>query len=152
MHRDATWAALILMLLAAPVRADDPGVRAKAGDVPAANEIPDLHKMLMGKFDAMNGKSEGIFRQDITPSLAAYFPVGQPMAQTQKIIAEQKLGVLKPFKGTNDPGMGTMFVTRFDLTSLLFSHVYVVLDFDFDGAAPDMKLKLMKAYLRASNM
>ena len=114
--------------------------------------MPDLHKMLMGKFDAMNSKSDGIFHEDVTPEIAAYFPVGQPMAETKKIIAEQKLGTLKPFKGTNDPGMGTMYVTRFDLMSHLFSHVYVVLDFDFDGAAPDMRLKQMKAFLRASNM
>lgn len=131
--------ALALALLASPLRAD-----------PAP--MPDLHKMLMGKFDAMNSRSDGIFREDITPSVAAYFPVGQPMAETKKIIADQKLGTLKPFKGTNDPGMGSMFVTKFDLTSHLFSHVYVVLDFDFDGAEPDMKLKQMKAFLRASNM
>lgn len=131
--------ALALALLASPLRAD-----------PAP--MPDLHKMLMGKFDAMNSRSDGIFHEDITPSVAAYFPVGQPMAETKKIIADQKLGTLKPFKGTNDPGMGSMFVTKFDLTSHLFSHVYVVLDFDFDGAEPDMKLKQMKAFLRASNM
>ena len=131
--------ALALALLASPMRADP-------------SSMPDLHKMLMGKFDAMNSKSDGIFREDITPAVAAYFPVGQPMAETKKIIAAQKLGTLKPFKGTNDPGMGSMFVTKFDLTSHLFSHVYVVLDFDFDGAEPDMKLKQMKAFLRASNM
>ena len=131
--------ALAAALLASPLRAD-----------PA--RLPNLHKMLMGKFDAMNTKSEGIFREDVTPSLAAYFPVGQPIAETRKIIADQKLGTLKPFKGINDPGMGTMFVSKFDLTSAMFSHVYVVLDFDFEGSEPDMKLKMMKAYLRASNM
>ncbi len=115
-------------------------------------ELPDLRQMLMDKFDSMNSRSDGIFHEDVTPAVAAYFPVGQPMAATRKIIAAQKLGALKPFKGTNDPGMGTMFVTRFDLTSQIFSHVYVVLDFDFDGAEPDMRLKAMKAYLRASNM
>ena len=152
MHRDATKAAVLLVLLATPVWALEPGVRGTAGDVATASAIPDLHKMLMGKFDSMNTKGEGIFHEDITSSLAAYFPVGQPKAETEKIIAAQKLGVLKPFKGANDPGMGTMFVSRFDLTSHLFSHVYVVLDFDFDGARSNMTLKQMKAYLRASNM
>ena len=114
--------------------------------------MPDLHTMLMDKFDAMNTMNQGIFREDVTPLVSSYFPVGQPMVQTKKILSEQKLGTLTPFKGTNDPGMGTMFVTKFDLTSHLFSHVYVVLDFDFEGAAPEMKIKAMKAYVRASNM
>ncbi len=120
-----------------------------AGDLAS---MPNLHTMLMEKFDAMNTMNQGIFREDVTPLVSTYFPVGQPMAETRRILSDQKLGALKPFKGTNDPGMGTMFVTKFDLTSHLFSHVYVVLDFDFGGAGPDMKLKAMKAYLRASNM
>lgn len=153
MRRYAVYAAaLAVVLLGAPALADDPGVRGTAEDEAAKNAVPDLHQMLMGKLDAMNDAKQGIFHHDITPSLAAYFPVGQPMAETRKIIAAQKLGTLKPFKGTNDPGMGTMFVTKFDLTGHIFSHVYVVLDFDFDGAEPDMRLKQMKAYLRASNM
>ena len=152
MHRHAMLAAALAALLAGPASADEPGVRDTAEDQAAQNAIPDLHKMLMGKLDDMNASSEGIFHHDITPSLSRYFPVGQPMAETKKIIAAQKLGTLKPFKGTNDPGMGTMFVTRFDLTGHVFSNVYVVLDFDFDGVEPDMKLKQMKAFLRASNM
>ena len=152
MHRSVILAIIGVTLLCMPAWADDPGVSSKTEDLATQNAMPDLHKMLMGKFDAMNSKSDGIFREDITPSVAAYFPIGQPMSETRKIVAAQKLGTLKPFKGTNDPGMGTMFVTKFDLTSHLFSHVYVVLDFDFDGAEPDMKLKQMKAFLRASNM
>ena len=31
-----------------------------------------------------------------------------------------------------------MFVTKFDLTSHVFSNVYVVLDIDFDGTEPNM--------------
>ena len=114
--------------------------------------MPDLHQMLMGKFEAMNATKNGVFREDVTALVAPYFPVGQSKAETEKIIAEQHLGTMHPFKGTNDPGMGSMFVAKFDLTSHLFSHVYVVLDFDYDGKAPDMKLKAMKAFLRASNM
>lgn len=152
MHRHTILAAAMAVLLAGPVLADDPGVRGAAEDAAAQNAVPDLHKMLMEKLDAMNASSEGIFHHDITPSLSNYFPVGQPMAETKKIIAAQKLGTLKPFRGTNDPGMGTMYVTKFDLTGHIFSKVYVVLDFDFDGAEPDMKLKQMKAFLRASNM
>ena len=153
MHRAATILAVLgTALLSLAASADEPGVRASAEDAAAANAVPDLHKMLMEKLDSMNASSEGIFHHDITPSLAAYFPVGQPMAETKKIIAAQNLGVLKPFKGTNDPGMGTMFVSKFDLVGHVFSHVYVVLDFDFDGKEPEMKLKAMKAFLRASNM
>ncbi len=148
----ATIVAVLMMLLAIPALADGTSVHRSAGDPAAANAIPDLHKMLMEKVDAMNASSEGIFRHDITPFMEAYFPVGQPMAETKTIIAAQNLGKLKPFKGTNDPGMGTMFVSKFDLVGHIFSHVYVVLDFDFDGAEPDMRLKAMKAYLRASNM
>lgn len=114
--------------------------------------MPDLHSMLMKKFDAMNTMQAGIFHEDITPALAPFFPVGQPIEETRRIVADQRLGKLTPFKGTNDAGMGTMLVTKFDLTSHVFSHVYVVLDFDFEGAEPDMKLQQMKAFLRASNM
>ena len=152
MHRCATLVAVLSVFTAAPALADGSDVRGAAEASATRDAVPDLHKMLMEKLDAMNASSKGIFRHDITPSLADYFPVGQPMAETKKIIAAQKLGQLKPFKGTNDPGMGTMFVTKFDLTSQLFSNVYVVLDFDFDGAEHDMKLKQMKAFLRASNM
>ena len=148
MQRTAMLVALAAALMAPPSRADQPAAPAFAEKA----AMPDLHKMLMGKFDAMNSRSDGIFHEDVTPMVAPYFPVGQPMAETRKIIATQKLGTLMPFKGTNDPGMGTMFVTKFDLTSHLFSHVYVVLDFDFDSAEPDMRLKAMKAFLRASNM
>ncbi len=144
--------ALAATLVAASARADEPGVRGAAEDAAAKNAMPDLHKMLMDEFDTMNASHEGIFRHDITPSLVTYFPVGQSMAETKKILAAQNLGTLAPFKGTNDPGMGTMYVSKFDLVGHVFSHVYVVLDFDFDGAEPDMKLKAMKAYLRASNM
>ena len=131
---------VLATLAAAPTRAEPPSA------------MPDLHKMLMEKFDAMNRTDQGIFHEDITPSVSDYFPVGQPMSETKRIIAEQHLGALKPFKGTNDPGMGTMFVTRFDLMSHVFSNVYVVLDFDYDGSGPDMKLTHMKAFLRAANM
>lgn len=139
-------------MLAMPAYAEDKGVRDTAERAASEHAIPDLHAMLMDKLDDMNARKEGIFHHDITPSLQSYFPVGQPMAETKKIIAMQKLGTLKPFKGTNDAGMGKMFVTKFDLTGHVFSNVYVVLDFDFDGAEPQSKLTHMQAFLRASNM
>ena len=118
----------------------------------ASPPMPDLHQMLMQKFDAMNTMGQGIFHQDVTGIVAPYFPVGQTKSETEKIIVDQHLGTMKPFKGTNDPGMGSMFVMKFDLSSHMFSNVYVVLDFDYSGDAPNMKLIAMKAYLRASNM
>lgn len=138
------WCAVVvasLGLLASAARADPP---------PGAQ--PDLRDVLMRKFDAMNAKHEGIFHEDVTSTVQPYFPLGQSIADTRKVIADQKLGALKPFKGTNDPGMGTMYVTRFALTNGMFAQTYVVLDFDFAGAAPDMTLKAVKAFLRASNM
>lgn len=113
----------------------------------------DVHQMLMRKFEAMNGANEGIFHDDITALLAPYFPVGQLQAETRKVVAEQKLGSLRPFMGTNDPDMGEMFVSQFDLVGRLSERVYVVVDFDFDkGSDGRSRLKQMKAYLRASGM
>lgn len=141
MHRFLSGALLAALLITPPAFADG-----------ATTGVSPLKTMLMDKVDAMNARSEGIFHHDVTPDVAPYFPIGQSMSETKRIVAEQKLGELKPFKGTNDPGMGTMFVAKSDLVSHVFSHVYVVLDFDYAGVAPDMKLIAMKAYMRAGNM
>ena len=136
------------LLLLSPWRVD-----AAPNDAVATASARDVHQMLMRKFEAMNGAHDGIFHDDITSLLAPYFPVGQLQSDTRKVVAEQKLGSLRPFMGTNDPGMGQMFVSQFDLVGRLSEHVYVVVDFDFDnGSDGKSRLKQMKAYLRASGM
>ena len=89
MLRSLVFAAVAVLASTPPGRADEPGPRTGVEDAASAHAIPDLHRMLMDKLDAMNAKDEGIFRDDITPSLAPYFPVGQPMAETKRIIAAQ---------------------------------------------------------------
>lgn len=144
-----------LVLALGALLAIAPSVRAQE-KAPAPSEhraIPDLRRMLMGEFDAMNAASQGIFHEDVTASLAPYFPVGQPLAETRKIIAEQHLGALHNYMGVNDSGMGTMFVTRFDLVSGMSAHISVVVDFDYDQAGGEQaRLTHMKAFLRAANM
>lgn len=135
---------LPLLFSSAVAHADDPIAKGPANDV---------HQMLMRKFEAMNDTDQGIFHDDVTALLAPVFPVGQLQAETRKIVAEQKLGELRPFMGTNDTGMGDMFVTRFDLVGRLSEHVYVVVDFDFDKASDGKsRLKQMKAFFRAPAM
>lgn len=146
MHRALSAAIFATLLVAAPVLAGP----ARAGD--AVPGTSPLKTMLMDKVDAMNVRSAGIFREEVTPDVAPYFPLGQSMADTERVMAEQKLGKMKPFKGTNDLGMGTMFVAKSDLVSHVFAHVYVVFDFDYAGTAPDMKLIAMKAYMRSGTM
>jgi hypothetical protein len=113
----------------------------------------DIADVMMKKFHTMAAADKGIFHDDVTAAVAPYFPVGQPIAETRRIAQEQKLGPLKPFKGSMNPGADMMFVTKLDLMSEMFSNVYVVFDFDFAGTNDaDMVLKGMRAYLKAGNM
>ena len=132
-----------------PVAALSRPLRRAAADAPT----PDIGQTLMTKFHAMEDAKQGVFHDEVTPLVAAYFPPGQTFAETQAILEQQHLGTLKPFKGTLDPSEGKMYVTTFSLMLKMFSDVYVVLDFDFDGTTqPDMVLRRMRAFLSANNM
>ena len=113
----------------------------------------DLKAKLMGKFDAMNAKREGIFHEDVTPTVAPYFPAGQPIADTRKIIAEQHLGEFVPFKGKMMADENAPFPTKFHLMGAQYSQVEVIFDFDFDGTnETNFKVKSVHAYLRGTSM
>jgi len=108
---------------------------------------------LMDKFHAMNAAGQGIFQHDVSPLIRAYFPPGQPFAETVRILREQDLGTLTKFKGMQDPAGGTMYVAKFNLMNGMFSEVYVVLNFDFEGETEaGMTLKKATAMLRGGNM
>jgi hypothetical protein len=111
-----------------------------------------LYDRLMDEFHTMNRERRGVFQDDITPMIAPYFPPGQPFAETEKLVREQKLGTLQKFKGMQDPD-GTMYVTKFSLMTGMFSEVYVVLHFDFQGTTDaDMTLKRVAGYIRGGSM
>ena len=113
----------------------------------------DLRKELMERASALQAAHHGIFREDVTATVLPAFPVGQTMAETEAILARQKLGTLRMFKGQQMPSEGTMYVSTFTLMSGMSSQIYVVLDFDYDGTKPDdMVLRKVKAFIRATNM
>lgn len=112
-----------------------------------------LNDSLMGKFHSMNDVGQGICQVDISPMIAAYFPVGQSFSETQKVIRKQHMGLLQKFKGMQDPAGGTKYVTRFSLLNGLFSEVYIVVDLNFEGRTEaDMVLKKATAFLRGGNL
>ena len=116
-------------------------------------EQGDLHKQLMGKYLSMNAKHEGIFHENITPTVEKYFPVGQPIAETKKIIAEQHLGELKPYMGKPMADEGSPFATTFHVTDKNFTEVAVVLHIGFSGHdESDFKVKTVHAFLRGTGM
>lgn len=144
-------AATLVMPHSLDRRAPRQALFAIASDVTAPTRT--LHDVLMEKFHAMNAASKGIFHDDVTYVVAPIFPVGQRMSETKRIIAEQKLGALRIFKGEQDVTQGTMYVTKFYLMDAMFSHVEVVIDFDFEGTSEtDMVLRKMNAFIDASNM
>jgi len=105
----------------------------------------------MDSFEAMNAAGKGIFHDDVSGVVASYFPLGQPFAETQKVVAAQHIGPLKPFTGKQVSG--TMYVTKLNLMAETFGDVDVVLDFEFSGRTEsDMILTKVKAYVRAMNM
>ena len=121
----------------------------------AVGETPTegLSHTLMKTFDAMKDSGKGLFLVDVSAVVAPYFPVGQPFAETEAVIRREHLGSLRAFKGAKDPGGGTMYVTKFSLMSELYSDVYVVVHFEFDGdTRADMVLKSTSAFIRATNM
>ena len=112
-----------------------------------------LRDVLMDRFHAMNAAEQGIFHQDISDVVAPYFPLGQSFAATKTMIKQQNLGILRPFKGDQPEPDGMMYVTRFSLMDAMFSDVYIVLDFDFEGRSEaDMVLRKTSASIRAANM
>jgi hypothetical protein len=112
-----------------------------------------LMDRLMDKFHTMNDARQGFFQDDISTMVAPYFPPGQSFAETQKVIKEQNLGQLQKFEGQPDPNGDTMYVTKFNLMSGMFSQVYVVLNFDFDGTTEtNMTVQKTTAYIRGGNM
>jgi hypothetical protein len=118
----------------------------------AVAPIEGLLGRLMDEFYGMNRDRRGVFQDDITPMIAPYFPPGQPFAETERIVREQKLGTLQKFKGMQDPD-GTMFVTKFSLMTGMFSEVYVVLHFDFAGTTDTgMTLKKVAGFIRGGSM
>jgi len=124
-----------------------------ADDVASPMDLrKDLMDRLMDKFHAMNDAQQGFFQDDISPIIAPYFPPGQPYAETQKVIQDQKLGELKKFEGMQEPG-STQYVSRFSLMNGMFSEVYIVLNFDFAGQTQaGMTVKKATAYIRGGNM
>jgi hypothetical protein len=145
-------AAFLLLLSGLAI---DPGTRADAALVRAADTMPvgSLRAQVMTKFHSMNDAGNGIFSDDISAAVAKYFPHGQPLKETERVIQQQDLGHLQPFKGSGNPGDGAMYVTRFSLMSGTFSEVYVVLNFEFAGKTrDDMVVKKAMAFIRGSNM
>ena len=119
----------------------------------ASSSGGNLHERLMSKFTTMNAAGTGIFHEDVSCAVAPMFPLGQTFDRTSEIARRQGLGNLRPFRGKQMPGPGRMFVARTSLMNKMFSDVYVVVDFDFDG--PDeqhLVLKKVEAFLDASNM
>ncbi len=125
-----------------------------AEDIAPANGLrDDLHARLMGKVHAMNDAGQGIFQDDISVLLTPYFPAGQAFSETRQVIAKMNLGTLQKFKGKPDPAGGTMYVTKFSVMDGMFTDVYVVLNFTFEGQTEaDMKVKKATAFIRGSNM
>ena len=114
---------------------------------------PDLRKDLMERASALQAAHHGIFRVEVTEIVLPAFPAGQPMTETEAIVTRQKLGTLRKFKGEQMPNEGTMYVSTFTLMKGMMSHIYVVLDFDFDGTTrQNMVLRKVKAFIRATNM
>lgn len=123
-----------------------------ADDATSEGLRKNLMDRLMDKFHAMNDAEQGFFQDDISPIVAPYFPPGQPFAETAKVIHEQNLGQLQKFKGMQDPGT-TAYVSRFSLMSGMFSEVYIVLNFEFEGSSEaNMTVKKTTAYIRGGNM
>ncbi len=123
-----------------------------ANDATAAGLRKNLMDRLMDKFHSMNDAGQGFFQDDISPIVASYFQPGQPFMETAKVIHDQNLGQLQKFKGMQDPGT-TDYVSKFNLMSGMFSEVYVVLNFEFEGQTEaDMVLKKATAYIRGGNM
>ncbi len=133
---------------AAPCQAGRPPPLVVAAAVPST-----LRDALMAKYNAMNDGDQGIFHDDVTPLVASYFPKGQTFAETQRMIEDQKLGPLMPFKGRYDRGKGRMYVSMFSVMTQMFSSASVVVDFDFSGTSErTMVLTNVSAYLQATNM
>jgi hypothetical protein len=120
---------------------------------PVAGPNDEIRRKIMGEIHYMNDTEQGIFHHDVTKTLAPYFPHGQAMRDTEAVIADHQLGALRKFKGEEDPSEGTMYMTSFEMMAGMGSNVYVVIDFDFDGATRDtMVLRRMKAFVRAKAM
>jgi hypothetical protein len=143
----------LLLLLSGPVI--HPRTNGNAALVHAADTMPagSLRAEMMAKFHSMNDAGNGIFSDDISAAVAKYFPPGQSLMETEKVIQQQDLGHLQPFKGSGHPADGAMYVTRFSLMSGTFSEVYIVLNFEFSGTTrDDMVVKKARAFIRGSNM
>ena len=123
---------------------------------PAAMSSDDratLHKQLMGKVEAMDGSSQGIFNEEVTEMVAPFFPPGQSFKDAAATVRDQGLGELQPFKGKTGPGDGTMFVSSFSLMSHVFAHVFVVLHFGFRKVeGRTLVLDHMRAFMRSQSM
>ncbi len=151
---------MLAILVAFALSSAEPAVRSAAPPFILAEDIApakglrdDLHERLMGKVHAMNDAGKGIFQDDISSLLTPYFPAGQSFADTRKVIDKMNLGTLQKFKGNPDPSGGTIYVTKFSVMDGMFTDVYVVLNFDFEGTTEaDMKVKKATAFIRGSNM
>jgi hypothetical protein len=123
-----------------------------AEDATSTGLRKSLMDRLMDKFHSMNAAGQGFFQDDISPIVAPYFPPGQPLAETAQVIHDQNLGELQKFKGMQEPGT-TAYVSKFSLMSGMFSEVYIVLNFEFEGQTEaSMILKKTTAYIRGGNM
>jgi len=123
-----------------------------ADDATAASLRKNLMDRLMDKFHSMNDAGQGFFQDDISPIVAPYFPPGQPFAETAKVIHDQKLGRLQKFQGMQEQGT-TDYVSKFSLMGGMFSEVYIVLNFEFEGQTEaNMVVKKTTAYIRGGNM
>lgn len=133
----------------APSRAE-PRALIHAADNDAHQSLKALCASL---FEKMNDKNEGIFHEDISAAVAPYFPAGQPIAETRKVIAEQKLGELRAFKGKMMASETAPFATSFRLMGAQYSQVEVVLHFDFKGDSDsNYTVKSVHAYFRGTSM
>lgn len=144
----AALAMSLLLLSHPPTRA--------ATTLPAAmtaDDMATLHKRLMDRVDAMDRSRAGIFNDDVTAMVSPYFPAGQPIADTETTLREQKLGALMPFRGKVRPDDGTMFASRIELMSETFDNLFVVLHFAYrHGPEGSLVLDHMRAYLRSKSM
>lgn len=147
----ALMAITLLSAMPAATQTDRPAVLVAAAE--QVRPSGDLHEILKRKFDEMNAHANGIFHEDVTSLVEPFFPLGESYADVEATIRTQHLGTMRPFMGTNDPGMGKMFVTKFSLMSEMFSDISVIIDFDFDGDSKGaMVLKKRTAFVQAANM
>lgn len=136
----------ILFLLAQPVAVE--ARRHGPALLQVAEQETDLKGQLRRAFEDLNARKQGLFHEDVTATVAPFFPLGQPFDATQRTVREQGLGSLEKFKGVPHDGTA-MYLLRLRIASAADDNVYVVIDFDFDH---DMRLKQVKAFMRAANM